>query len=295
MRNRHKSSFIVGCLICDYWYVILFAILVIAWGVWFRNHQLPGDSAFEPISPTSTPAVGGLPGNATLTPTEVAANPQPTITTVPLPEEPDRKPEYIIAFMPVEWDDNIADFQTVALKHFNFFVDKSAIDAYFNVQIRFIEEDESLSATSEVLVNDLILYGVSEIPADRYVGITTADIALGDDSDVAGWTMGDDCQGAISEYFDEEITAHELGHTYGLCDEYSMEAWQLQNDFLKNGCPNSLDETCQLGDLCIGVAPPRGGNSMMGAAGFPGEYDYNLQCKKALLTRFETLSGGTNP
>ena len=295
MRNRRKSSFFFGCLICDYWYLILFVLLVIVWGIWFSNHQLPGDSTYEPVSPTSTPLVGGFPVNATLTPTEISANPEPAITTTPLPEEPAKKPDYVIAFIPVEWDDNIADFQTIALRHFYFFVDKSDIDDYFDVQISFIEQDESLITNSEELVTDLILYGVSETPADRYVGITTADLALGDDSDVAGWTMGDDCQGAIAEYSDEEITAHELGHTFGLCDEYSMEAWQNQNDYLENGCPNSLDTACELGELCIGVAPPRGGNSMMGVAGFDGDYDYNLQCKKALLIRFETLSGGTNP
>lgn len=41
-------------------------------------------------------------------------------------------------------------------------------------------------------------------------------------------------------------TSHELGHTYGLCDEYSYCAWKSQNDFrwFMGGCPNPFPYEC---------------------------------------------------
>ncbi|MBU1945733.1 MAG: right-handed parallel beta-helix repeat-containing protein, partial [Nanoarchaeota archaeon] len=53
-----------------------------------------------------------------------------------------------------------------------------------------------------------------------------------------------------------EIPAHELGHAYGLCDEYNYDVWNKQNGWF-NWCPNTWDATgCPNGDSnCHGSNP----------------------------------------
>ena len=54
-----------------------------------------------------------------------------------------------------------------------------------------------------------------------------------------------------------KTTAHEVGHTFELCDEYNITEWNRQNKSIFGGCPNgdinkdgSLDQTCLDNDGC---------------------------------------------
>lgn len=53
------------------------------------------------------------------------------------------------------------------------------------------------------------------------------------------------------------IVAHEIGHTYNLCDEYSFETYQTQNRyFANNPCKNAFPSTCSAAsDQCLGNTP----------------------------------------
>lgn len=300
MRVTNRRSYQVQCFFCDYWYLIFLVLAGVIFGIWLNANQSNVASPQAPGVETPPPIVGESPYYSTQTmianPTE-EENGSGSSTQVPiLPSLPsDEKPEFIIAFIPIEWNDSVADFESVAIQHYTFFVYESGIEDYFEMDIRFVNQDDSLFAMSDNIVAELILYGTSQVPADRYVGLTTVDMGYEGDYGLAGWTMGDDCQGAISEYFDEEITAHELGHTFGLCDEYSMEAWELQNEHYINNCPNQLDDSCEMDEICFGVVAHDGSNSIMGVAGLIGEYSFNDQCKNALAARFASMMTGSNP
>ncbi|MEK6953760.1 MAG: hypothetical protein AABX01_02040 [Candidatus Micrarchaeota archaeon] len=50
------------------------------------------------------------------------------------------------------------------------------------------------------------------------------------------------------------VTAHELGHTYGLCEEYDVQRWNEQNSFLFGlfgGCPNAKNSSGQFNLACF--------------------------------------------
>lgn len=50
------------------------------------------------------------------------------------------------------------------------------------------------------------------------------------------------------------LVAHELGHSYNLCDEYSFLEYTTQ-DKLTHGCENLFPEKCTKGQLCLGNTP----------------------------------------
>ncbi|MEW5996038.1 MAG: carboxypeptidase-like regulatory domain-containing protein [Candidatus Micrarchaeota archaeon] len=73
------------------------------------------------------------------------------------------------------------------------------------------------------------------------------------------------------------ISAHELGHTFGLCDDYNPYVWESQNAALFSPCPNpkpTLENTlgectasCEPeGACCYGIVNPDGTYSTMGSA-----------------------------
>lgn len=300
MKDHNKGAYHVQCFLCDYWYLLLLVIGGLIFAIWFKVNNANIAIPQAPVEETSTPVYRESPMNTTpITPTnspelgsETDVMAQPPTSPSPIGGE---NPEFIIAFVPIEWNNSIADFETVAAQHFSYFLNESGIDNYFDMDIRFVNQDDSLKAMSDNIVTELILYGTSQMPADRYVGLTTVDMNYEGDYSIAGWTMGDDCQGVIAEYFDEEITAHELGHTFGLCDEYSMKAWEDQNEHYINKCPNQLDASCEMDEICVGVISSDGSNSIMGVAGLIGEYSYNDPCKNALASRFASMRNANNP
>lgn len=50
----------------------------------------------------------------------------------------------------------------------------------------------------------------------------------------------------VEEETGRHSVAHEIGHTYGLCEEYDNDAWTKQNRVLLpwGGCGNSIDDSC---------------------------------------------------
>jgi hypothetical protein len=68
-------------------------------------------------------------------------------------------------------------------------------------------------------------------------------------STVAGYTCRG-CGSMIAYYADPTVTPHEFGHTYSFCDEYSIWAWNNQNNRLDGGinCPNPYPTVCAQAD-----------------------------------------------
>ena len=50
----------------------------------------------------------------------------------------------------------------------------------------------------------------------------------------------------VEEGTGRHAVAHEVGHNYGLCEEYNQTAWNRQNIalFFAGGCGNSIDDLC---------------------------------------------------
>ncbi len=67
-----------------------------------------------------------------------------------------------------------------------------------------------------------------------------------------GYTIEQQAQEAPS------IVAHEMGHTYSLCDEYSLITYTSQNRyFSRNTCMNTFPSHCQKNETkCLGNTPP---------------------------------------
>ncbi len=298
MRRDKSYQEDIACFLCDYWYLVLIVLGLLFWGFWLLK-QLPAAAAPIPTAiPTSTaqpvtepPLSTPTPQMETEIPLAVTETPEVTEVVATTAEPTLAKPVYIFGMIPVNWQGTEAEFTELANNYLDYFVDKSNMDEYFDVQIQILTESPDLNANDQNIINELTYYGMSQIPADRYIGITSQDVILEGDSDIVGFTQGDNAYSVISEADEVSIVAHELGHTYGLCDEYSYEAWMYQNEDLPGGCPNPLATSCQNnGEMCIGVFTDRGLNSMMGAAGYDGGYGFNTDCYNYLQERFQNLA-----
>lgn len=299
------------CFICDYWYLVLIILGLLFWGFWLLR-QLPAaitpiptplptsttlPATEEPV-PTRTPrVVTDVPPALTETPavTEAVISETPQQTQEPTIETAPTKPVYIFGLIPVNWQGSDEEFTDIANNYLDYFVEKSGMDEYFEIQLQILDAPPNLDANNENIINELTYYGMSQFPADRYIGITSQNIVLEGDADIVGFTQGDNAYSVLSEADDASVVAHELGHTYGLCDEYSYEAWMYQNEDFPQGCPNPLASSCRNdGEMCTGVFTDRGLNSMMGAAGYDGGYGFNTDCYNYLQERFQKLAESVN-
>jgi len=248
--------------------------------------QVP-ESTMTATPPASTTTQAPEPTTSIATTPQVDDTPTPTITPT------QGVLTYVIAFMPVNWAGTQMEFAVAARKHADFFLRESEIEDFFEVDIVALEDGlVGADITDPMLVYDVIEFGMQNFPADRYVGLTDQDVAMGDNSDVSGWTFGPDTQAIIAEDWGEVITAHELGHTYGLCDEYAYLYWTEQNEEFPGGCPNPFPSDCSQ-DLtsitCDGRPATDGRNSIMGPAGLWGEYTFNETSKTHLLRSWELM------
>lgn len=242
---------------------------------------------------TATPTVSSMP-TATITPT---ALPQPTITIMPTPT-PAPKPEFILVFVPVDWRAGPDEFEQVARQHADVFIRESEIELYFTVSVVILQPGlENADLSSETLAYDVLEYGLTQIAGDRYIGMTDGDLSPFGESDIAGWTAGG--QSMVVEAEDNEVTAHELGHTFGLCDEYNYAEWSRQNDEYTDGCPNLYPPTCPMtmsgGVTCEGTPTEDGRNSIMGPGGMPGSYGFNAPSLSHLLKVLSILASQVIP
>lgn len=304
------------CFLCDYGLPLLAVAVVLLVAAWrFTAARELSPLPLETATPTSTiqapsptptlnETVTVTPVGPTLT-LEAALPPTATITQAPTQTVmPAASPtpellEYVLAIIPVDWLGSQREFEVAARQHANLFISESGMDEFFRIQLEILPIERGMlgaDLSSENLVYDIIQWGLGTIPADRYIGLTDGDISLYGISDIAGWTAGPDTLAVVGEAAAVSVTAHELGHTYGLCDEYSYSAWSQQNLEFLEGCPNPYPTDCPqdtMAGLCPGNPTQDGRFSMMGPAGMPGDYGFNTPCYEHLQSVFRELSGGT--
>lgn len=306
MNGRMFDDRHYACFVCDYWPILAAVLLICVAATWIFSN--PNQTWALPISTptpetteipitTSTPVI--LKATSTLLPTinstMVGLTPTNARTVIsPMPD----KPEMIFVAIPVNWGGDIAEFRVEAERQVNLFFNESGIRNYFQVRLIVLDEGlKDVSLADRNLVYDIIEFGASKEPADRYIGITDQDLAPEGNSSIAGWTQFFG-QGIIAEN-QEEITAHELGHTYGLCDEYSYKEWEFQNEALSGGCPNPFPTTCEATKfeltLCEGTPTEDGDHSLMAAAGSNGRYGFNQSCMQHLTQTWIEMRESTMP
>jgi len=241
-------------------------------------------------SPTPTPSLTPLP---TITSTMTATIAPTLVPTAPPTLTPALAPEFVMVFVPLRWQSGREAFKHAAWQQAEHFIVESDIEDYFTVNVLLLETglDEAQLNSSE-LVYDLVEFGLAQTPGDRYIGLADGDIAPEGISDVVGWTAGG--VGVVSESSDFYVTAHELGHTFGLCDEYSYQEWFRQNEAYPGGCPNPYPPDCPQSltesVVCDGLPTVDGRNSIMGPAGLRGDYGFNHASLTHLHQMFQELA-----
>jgi hypothetical protein len=207
------------------------------------------------------------------------------------------RPEYVLVFIPLSWGSGMDAYRQAASQQAGIFTRESGITDYFKVQVKTLSEGPTdVTLDDPDLLQKVIAYGLAREPGDRYIGLTDGDLVSNGDPDVLGWTAVPGTNGLVAEAGDPYVTAHELGHTFGLCDEYSYIDWTSQNNEFPDGCPNPYPPDCPTGSnpvrLCQGSPILDGRNSIMGPGGMPGEYGFNEACKAHLLELFAKDTAG---
>lgn len=266
----------------------MLAVLLVAAFALVKLLQGPPQGASVPPAP----ATATLPVVPTAQPAQ--QTPVPATEVAPTATPPAR-PQYILAVVAVNWEGSRAAFEREGQAQAEFFIEKSGIGRYFDVQVELMTaEMEGANLGLDTVLDDVIQFGLQNQPADRYIGLTDGDLAPGGDRWVAGWTYGPDTLGVVIENGGISIAAHELGHTYGLCDEYNYSFWVEQNAAFPQGCPNPYPQSCprntnQVGE-CDGEPAQNGDSSIMASAGPGIGYSFNRDSLAHLLKVFALLS-----
>lgn len=283
-----SKSDLILCWICDY---ILFAaifLIILLLGLW--RLQIGNTQGFPVSGPIATSTLVAVSGTTTPQPTstQIVSSPiSPTATSAP------EKPEFVIVFVPVNWQSSQSAFETVAQSQADTFISESNLGLYFTPKVIILQDGlQNVSLSNENLIYDILEFGLQKQAGDRYIGLTDGDLKLEGNSDIVGWTSGG--QAVVAESNDPYVVAHELGHTFDLCDEYSFTEWSLQNSEKEGGCPNPYPPECPRVESdkpnCVGLPTQDGRNSIMGPAGLDGQYGFNLPCITQLENYFKFLS-----
>ena len=201
----------------------------------------------------------------------------------------EERPTFVLVFVPVAWQGSMDEFHAAADTHARVFIEASGIEQFAKVEVQYVEEILSVGLKQDNLVCQIERFGLLRVPGDRYIGLTDGDVAPRGESSVVGWThMGG--AAAICEVADPYVTPHELGHTFGLCDEYAYGPWENQDRLY--GCPNPYPEGCSTDKPylvnCKGW-PAKGSWCIMGPAGLSDERDFGPYCQEYLDETFERM------
>ncbi|MCA9951767.1 MAG: PD40 domain-containing protein [Anaerolineales bacterium] len=203
------------------------------------------------------------------------------------------KPEYVIVVVPVMWRSSMGEFEQTAREELDHFISESQIERYADVRIEIITNPLTEVSLADPDLPDLVQrYALSLVSGDRYVGLTDGDLMMDGSSSIVGWTRFGS-SAIVAEVGFSMVTAHELGHTFDLCDEYNYLYWSEQNKSLTLGCPNPYPDICpQTGNgvVCEGWPARDGSPSIMGPARGPSQR-YNDPSLIQLQTVFEDTFG----
>ena len=204
------------------------------------------------------------------------------------------KREYVIVFVPVEWSGTTEEFDAAVQEQLGLFVARSGLDRYAEVKPVSLHENLTGVGLDDPDLPELVQrFALSRAPGDRYVGLTDGDLVLNGQSGVVGWSRFGSTS-VVCEAAYPIVSAHELGHTYSLCDEYNYVFW-VQQDRELGGCPNPYPPECPqvvTRDMvtCQGLPAESGAPSIMGPALGP-QQEYNRPCLDHLESVFEGMLG----
>lgn len=283
------------CFFCDNPWLTLFLLVLLClllFRACFSFSPLALPAAQTPSWPALTPSVEG----------GAFPSPSPTLSASPLsasPSVPALSPTpslaaFRIVLVAVNWRGNLSSFRSSAQAQAQTFLQESGLESFLRPEIILSEAAMTNQDLTDPALVDLVqAFALQQgLQADRYIGLTNADLAPQGESSVVGWTNSQNS--LVVEVQDAYVTAHELGHTFGLCDEYNYADWLRQDRSYEGGCPNPYPATCDQspgsGVFCQGTPAEDGSNSIMGPAGLPGEYSYNRASLAHLHIRFSELA-----
>lgn len=204
------------------------------------------------------------------------------------------RPEYVIVVAPVMWSGDMADFRQAAEEELAHFIAESQIERYATVRVEILEQNLTGVSLADPNLPDLVQrHALPLASGDRYIGLTDGDLSLDGSSSVVGWTqLGNSAVVVEAGY--SIVVAHELGHTFNLCDEYAYFYWNRQDRDLLSGCPNPYPDSCPRieapGVFCEGYPASDGSPSIMGPA-MGAQQRYNDPSLIHLRSVFEQLFG----
>ncbi len=133
--------------------------------------------------------------------------------------------KYTLVFVPLNWQGSLSSFDDAAWSHANFVIDNLEVLTPNNTDVRLLTQNLMLNfdKTNYKHFSDwakISSFALEQgITGDRYIGITNEDIwGL-----VAGLSNGGSV--VVVETGAVHVTAHELGHSWGLLDEYNGSYW----------------------------------------------------------------------
>jgi len=219
-----------------------------------------------------------------------------------------KKPVFEFIFVPVNWSGSNEEFESTAKAHFQIFVNGAKLqNCQSNYAMRIIPPQPNNCSVPLLntcfpeekrfdIFNQIVKcvqnsgYNVNWATM-RIAAITKSDICVaGEGNGVVGFTEFGTYP-VVGEAPYKETIAHELGHQFYFCEQYSRVAWSLQNSRLlaiggcKNYYPDGSTHCPEYGSLttkcpefnygkvdCYGRKIPVGsqvGRSLMGPAGIP--------------------------